>query len=58
MILLFHAREADYTVLETLIPMLLDAGFKPVTVSELFGFPPPGTSDELYVYNIHEIIGK
>ena len=57
-ILLYHARHKDYVCLETLIPMLLEAGFEPVTVSELFGFPPPETSDELYVYNIHEIIGK
>ena len=57
-ILLYHARHKDYVCLETLIPMLLEAGFEPVTVSELFGFPPPETSDELYVYNIHEVIGK
>ncbi len=57
-ILLFHARHKDYVCLETLIPQLLEAGFEPVTVSELFGFPPPETSDELYVYDIHEILGK
>ena len=57
-ILLYHARHKDYTCLETLIPQLLEAGFEPVTVSELFGFPPPETSDELYVYNIHDVIGK
>ena len=50
-ILLFHAREADYTVLEKLIPMLLEAGYEPVTVSELFGYDPPETSDEMFVYN-------
>ena len=57
-ILLYHARHKDYVCLETLIPLLLEAGFEPVTVSELFGFPPPETSDELYVYDIHKIIGK
>ena len=57
-ILLYHARHKDYVCLQTLIPQLLEAGFEPVTVSELLGFPPPETSDELYVYNIHEIIGK
>ena len=57
-ILLYHARHKDYTCLETLIPQLLEAGFEPVTVSELFGYPPPETSEELYVYNIHEVIGK
>ena len=57
-ILLYHARHKDYVCLETLIPQLLEAGFEPVTVSELFGFPPLETSEELYVYDIHEIIGK
>ena len=50
-ILLFHAREADYTVLEELIPMLLEAGYEPVTVSELFGYDPPETGDEMFVYD-------
>ena len=57
-ILLYHARHKDYVCLETLIPQLLEAGFEPVTVSELFGFPPPETSEELYVYDIHKILGK
>lgn len=57
-ILLYHARHKDYVCLEQLIPQLLEAGFEPVTVSELFGFPPPETSEELYVYDIHEILGK
>ena len=57
-ILLFHARHKDYVCLEMLVPQLMEAGFEPVTVSELFGFPPPETGEELYVYNIHEIIGK
>lgn len=36
-ILLFHTNKKDVRCLETLIPMLLDAGFEPVTVSELLG---------------------
>ena len=50
-ILLFHARELDYDCIKDLIPMLLEAGYEPVTVSELFGFDPPETSEELYVYD-------
>ena len=57
-ILLYHARHKDYVCLETLIPQLLEAGFEPVTVSELFGFPPPEKGGEPYVYDIHKIIGK
>lgn len=50
-ILLFHAREEDYKCLEELIPMLLEAGYEPVTVSELFGYDPPETGEELFVYD-------
>jgi peptidoglycan/xylan/chitin deacetylase (PgdA/CDA1 family) len=50
-ILLFHARSADYKCLVDLIPMLLEAGLEPVTASELFGFDPPETSEELFVYD-------
>lgn len=50
-ILLFHAAVPDYNCLVDLIPMLLDAGLEPVTVSELFGFDPPETSEELFVYD-------
>ena len=50
-ILLFHARQADYECLEALIPMLVDAGFEPVTVSSLFGFDPPETGEEVFVYD-------
>lgn len=50
-ILLFHAADADFTCIRDLIPMLLEAGFEPVTVSELFGFDPPETSDEIFVYD-------
>ena len=50
-ILLFHTKKKDTAFLEKLIPELLEAGYEPVTVSELFGFDPPETSEELYVYN-------
>ena len=30
----------------------LEAGYEPVTVSELLGFDPPEISDELYVYDL------
>jgi peptidoglycan-N-acetylglucosamine deacetylase len=39
-ILLFHTNKADVTCLKTLIPMLLDAGYEPVTISELLDLPP------------------
>ena len=50
-ILLFHAREKDYRCLEKLIPMLLEEGYEPVTVSALFGFDPPERGGEPYVYD-------
>ena len=50
-ILLFHATHKDTAFLEKLIPMLLEAGYEPVTVSEMFGMDPVETSDELYVYD-------
>ena len=50
-ILLYHAQKKDYDCLVKLIPMLLEAGYEPVTVSELFGYDPPEISDELYIYN-------
>ena len=53
-ILLYHARQKDYECLVKLIPALLEAGFEPVTVSELFGFDPPETGGELYVYDIND----
>jgi hypothetical protein len=37
--------------LKTIIPELKARGFEMVTVSELFGFPPPETGGELYVYD-------
>jgi len=57
-ILLFHARKKDYECLQVLIPWLLDAGYEPVTVSALFGFDPPETGDELYVYNKEDYKNK
>ena len=53
-ILLYHARKRDYTCLTELIPRLLEAGFEPVTVSELFGFDPPEQGGEPYVYNLDD----
>ncbi len=50
-ILLFHAKKKDTNFLEKLIPELQARGFQMVTVSELFGFDPPETGGELYVYN-------
>lgn len=39
-ILLFHANSKDVKCLEQLIPAVLEAGFEPVTVSELLGLEP------------------
>ena len=50
-ILLFHSKKKDSNFLEKLIPELKVRGFEMVTVSELFGFPPPETGGELYVYD-------
>ena len=50
-ILLFHAKKKDTHFLEILIPELKERGFEMVTVSSLFGFDPPETGEELYVYN-------
>ena len=50
-ILLFHAKKKDTHFLEKLIPELQERGFEMVTVSELFGFDPPETGGEMYVYN-------
>lgn len=40
-ILLYHANPKDIRCLKKLIPALLEAGYEPVTVSELLGLPPP-----------------
>ena len=50
-ILLFHSKKKDTHFLEKLIPELKARGFEMVTVSELFGFDPPETGEELYVYD-------
>lgn len=49
-ILLFHTNYTDLECLKILIPMLRDAGFELVTVSELLGMDPLETSDEKYVF--------
>lgn len=50
-ILLFHPNNKDIRCIETLVPWLLDQGYELVTMSEMFGFDPPETSEELYVYD-------
>ena len=49
-ILLFHTNYMDAACLRELIPMLLDAGYELVTVSELLGMEPLQTSEEKYVF--------
>ena len=39
-ILLYHTRQADYECLKVLVPMLKEAGYELVTVSELLGLEP------------------
>lgn len=39
-ILLYHTRKADYECLKVLVPMLQEAGYELVTVSELLGLEP------------------
>ena len=50
-IMLFHAQKKDSLFLEKLIPELQARGYGMVTVSALFGFDPPETGGEMYVYN-------
>ena len=57
-ILLYHARKRDYNCLTELVPKLLEAGFEPVTMSELFGFDPPERGGELYIYNLDDFRKK
>ena len=57
-IMLYHAIDKDTRCLEKLIPALLEQGYELVTLSELFGFEPPQTSDELYVYKKELYQGK
>ncbi len=49
-ILLFHTNYVDLNCLKELVPMLRNAGYELVTVSELLGMEPLQTSDELYVF--------
>ena len=39
-ILLYHTRQTDYECLQVLVPMLKEAGYELVTVSELLGLDP------------------
>ncbi len=57
-ICLFHAIAKDTKCLEKLIPALLEEGYELVTVSELFGFDPPETGGDLYVFNKADYEGK
>ncbi len=57
-IMLFHAINKDTKCLKKLIPALLEQGYEIVTLSELFGFDPPETSEELYVYNRADYEGR
>jgi len=50
-ILLFHTKQKDTEFLEQMIPELLEKGFEPVTLSELFGFDPPEAGGDPYVYD-------
>lgn len=50
-IMLFHSKKKDTRFLEQLIPILQEQGYEMVTVSELFGYDPVETSEELYVYD-------
>lgn len=40
-ILLYHTNEKDYECLKILVPMLKEAGYELVTVSDLLGLEPP-----------------
>ena len=57
-ILLFHTKKKDTLFLEKLIPELKERGFEMVTVSELFGYELPGTSEELYVFDKEQFKDK
>lgn len=49
-ILQYHTTPADLECLKELVPMLQEAGYELVTVTELLGLEPLEFSDELYVY--------
>ena len=57
-ILLFHANNKDTRCLEKLVPALLEQGYELVTISGMFGFDPPETGGELYVYDREKYRGK
>lgn len=50
-IALYHSNKKDNRCLDTIIPQLLEKGLTPVTLSEMLGFDPPETGDELYVFD-------
>ena len=50
-ILLYHTNKKDYNCLKVLVPMLQEAGYELVTISDMFELPPLEFSDELYVYS-------
>ncbi len=50
-IMLFHANNKDTQCMEALIPQLLEQGYEIVTLSEMFGYDPVETSEELYKYD-------
>lgn len=50
-IMLYHARNKDVKCLDTLIPQILEMGYEPVTLSEMFGMDPPETGGELFVFD-------
>ena len=49
-ILLFHTNYEDLECLKVLIPMLLDAGYELVTVSDLLGMEPLQIGGEKYIF--------
>jgi peptidoglycan/xylan/chitin deacetylase (PgdA/CDA1 family) len=49
-ILLFHTNYMDYHCMVELIPMLQEAGYELVTVSDLIGMEPLQTSEEKYIF--------
>lgn len=50
-ILLYHTNKKDYECLKELVPMLKEAGYELVTISDLLELEPLQFSDELYVYS-------
>ncbi len=57
-ILLFHARKRDYLCIEAMLPKLLEEGYEPVTVSELFGMELPEAGGDPYIYDKNQFRQK